>query len=187
MEFEIYEYRSDVERRLARLSGVGRLVFALWCCFELRRQFADSLPVCIGSEEANDLTRLIDALWKYVTGGGPPSTETIAKAKGVYQVIEDPNYEFGAVSDRANAGVIELLGCIQKCLDVFEDESVKAAALCAEFVINWHDYEIAFDFEQRDTFSHPKMRKELEDQHRMLEYLSENHEITENDKNRFRV
>src|ERR1700739_1470821 len=119
MEFSISEYLLDVEKRLTKLSSVRRLVFALWCCFELRGQFADSLPTCIGSKEANCLIQLIDALWNYVMVGQSLSIQTIAKVKGVYRVIEDPDYELGAVSDRTNAGVVELLGCIKRCLGGF--------------------------------------------------------------------
>jgi len=115
------------------------------------------------------------------------ATEGIVnEAKATLKRIESSDAKLDGGSDLANFGIVELLGCIQKSIDVYENDSARSASTCSEHVINLTDYELAFLSEARDPLSHPEMVNEISRQNNMLSYLNENDLITEEDKNRFR-
>ena len=72
-------------------------------------------------------------------------------------------------------------------LRYIETRHKKELAIPAESVINRIDYEITMILGEKEVFSHPLMKMELEAQNRMLEYLKDNESvIDENVKNLYR-
>ena len=155
------------------------------CCCFLWKRFSESLAVGIGLEERNKFSQLIDAFWQYLIKQDVPPDHVVNAAKVTLKKIETSDVELDGGSELATFGLIELLGCIQKSIDVFENGSAKSASTCSEHVINWTDHELAFLSEVKDPLSHPEMLKEIIRQDKIINYLNHNDLITEEDKNHF--
>jgi len=186
MAFSILEYISALEAKLTKLSRIKRMAFAMWCCHFLWKRFSGHLATGIGSDNRNRLSRLMDAFWDYMIHQKTPPKGVVDEAKSTLKRIESSDARLDGGSELANFGIVELLGCIQRSIDVFENGSAKSASICSEHVINLIDYELAFLSEEKNPFSHPEMVNEIARQNNMLVYLDENNLVTEEDKNRFR-
>ena len=186
MASSILEYLSTIEAKMGTFSKRRRLAFAVWCCCKLWNRFSDSLRIGIGSDKTNELSGIVDGLWQYVIYLQEPSVDVVDRAREALKSIESSDAELNAGSELANFGIVELLGCIQNLVEVFENGSAKPAAQCAEHVINWVDHELAFVSEAKDPLTHPEMLKELDCQNKMIDHLNDSVLITEEDKSRFR-
>ena len=186
MASNLSEHLAALEMSLRKFDKNKRLAFAMWCCQVLWERFCDSLKVAVGSERRNDLCRLLQSLWDCVIYHQMPMEEMIYKAKQTLKTIECSDATVNAESELGTFGAIELLGCVQKCLAVFENGSAKSASECAEHVINFQDYALAFLSGERHPLSHPDMQKEIQSQDEMVDHLVNNEMITEADKKRFR-
>jgi hypothetical protein len=173
VKFSIIQYSQNLEIELSKLDRQSRLVFSLWFCRDLWKQFSGSLPAVIGADRTKTLASLVEAdFW----GAGEPADaclEIAGMARNALAEIAQPEFAIDTGDEFANFGVAELLGCIDHVLAVIATGSAEAAAQCAEHVINRVDYELAFFSDERDPTSHPKFQQELDRQKRMLGRLAD--------------
>ncbi len=186
MRFDLPNHLSEIEGQLAVISAGNRLTFALWCSFAVLREFPDALARTIGSKKTSVFLELLNNLWAYVTEQKQLSRETIVAAHSAYAAIESDEFELISEDEREKFGTVELLGCIQSSLAVYENGSAESAAKCAEHVINCRDHELAFVMQVKAPLSHPEFAAEAERQKRMIEHLQVSGSIAESDKYRFR-
>jgi hypothetical protein len=169
MAFKISRYLDELDSNLKTLSSRKQIAFAAWCAHRLFGRFERFLATKLGDDAIRRLRQALADVWQLAYG----KTLILDDLSEALRICYDADWDQeDDDSDLDNTGAIETIECLIRTFECARDESSRQAAEAAERVINVIDFDLAMLEGVEDPFSHPRMRRELNQQAEFLKLLS---------------